>query len=100
MIDHENRAVWIVAGTVTDALIGKMAFEGPANLIQLAYDFRQCCTRSGVSQGVQRRQSTNFRSLSRSPHSGVERADRVSSEERRVGKEGVRTCRSRWWPYH
>src|SRR3546814_21018793 len=21
------------------------------------------------------------------------------SEERRVGKEGVRTCRSRWWPY-
>src|SRR3546814_704394 len=23
-----------------------------------------------------------------------------SSEERRVGKEGVRTCRSRWWPSH
>src|SRR3546814_12293043 len=22
------------------------------------------------------------------------------SEERRVGKEGVRTCRSRWWRYH
>src|SRR3546814_16257525 len=21
------------------------------------------------------------------------------SEERRVGKEGVSTCRSRWWPY-
>src|SRR3546814_19647881 len=21
------------------------------------------------------------------------------SAERRVGKEGVRTCRSRWWPY-
>src|SRR3546814_20166740 len=26
---------------------------------------------------------------------GVER-----SEERRVGKECVSTCRSRWWPYH
>src|SRR3546814_11023518 len=26
------------------------------------------------------------------------RADR--SEERRVGKAGVSTCRSRWWPYH
>src|SRR3546814_11848171 len=25
---------------------------------------------------------------------------RVRSEERRVGKECVRTCRSRWWPYH
>src|SRR3546814_12912060 len=24
----------------------------------------------------------------------------VSSEERRVGKEGVSTCRSRWLPYH
>src|SRR3546814_5789317 len=22
------------------------------------------------------------------------------SEERRGGKEGVSTCRSRWWPYH
>src|SRR3546814_4809329 len=22
------------------------------------------------------------------------------SEERRVGKERVSTCRSRWWPYH
>src|SRR3546814_12743546 len=27
------------------------------------------------------------------------RGDR-RSEERRVGKEGVRTCRSRWAPYH
>src|SRR3546814_12579064 len=26
--------------------------------------------------------------------------EHVRSEERRVGKEGVRTCRSRWWPYH
>src|SRR3546814_2337425 len=25
-------------------------------------------------------------------------ADRLRSEERRVGKEGVSTCRSRWWP--
>src|SRR3546814_14197987 len=25
---------------------------------------------------------------------------KVRSEERRVGKEGVRTCRSRWSPYH
>src|SRR3546814_13168876 len=25
---------------------------------------------------------------------------RVRSAERRVGEEWVRTCRSRWWPYH
>src|SRR3546814_14798033 len=24
----------------------------------------------------------------------------LRSEERRVGKECVSTCRSRWWPYH
>src|SRR3546814_10919721 len=30
----------------------------------------------------------------------VVRTDVVSSAERRVGKEGVSTCRSRWSPYH
>src|SRR3546814_7261815 len=29
-----------------------------------------------------------------------ELAYRMRSEERRVGKECVSTCRSRWWPYH
>src|SRR3546814_11816199 len=32
----------------------------------------------------------------RVPMGGV----RMRSEERRVGKEGVRTCRSRWSPFH
>src|SRR3546814_12406730 len=27
-------------------------------------------------------------------------AEIIRSEERRVGKEGVSTCRSRWSPYH
>src|SRR3546814_14986190 len=26
--------------------------------------------------------------------------DRKRSDERRVGKEGVRTCKTRWWPDH
>src|SRR3546814_2844006 len=30
----------------------------------------------------------------------VQRVDVSRSEERRVGKEGVSTCRSRWSPYH
>src|SRR3546814_18783794 len=29
-----------------------------------------------------------------------EACDRARSEERRVGKECVSTCRYRWWPYH
>src|SRR3546814_6823495 len=28
------------------------------------------------------------------------RTGSLRSEERRVGKECVSTCRSRWWPYH
>src|SRR3546814_7521171 len=31
---------------------------------------------------------------------GVELGRRTRSEERRVGKECVSTCRSRWSPYH
>src|SRR3546814_11640670 len=31
---------------------------------------------------------------------GAPTAYRQISEERRVGKECVSTCRSRWWPYH
>src|SRR3546814_17707614 len=31
---------------------------------------------------------------------GLGRARRIRSEERRVGKECVSTCRSRWSPYH
>src|SRR3546814_14730879 len=34
------------------------------------------------------------------PHTGVNPDEVVRSEERRVGKECVSTCRSRWSPYH
>src|SRR3546814_15001640 len=35
------------------------------------------------------------------PASGLDAANRAKrSEERRVGQEGVSTCRSRWPPYH
>src|SRR3546814_14154780 len=35
----------------------------------------------------------------RHPALGAARIERPRSEERRVGKEGVSTCRSRWSPY-
>src|SRR3546814_19369426 len=31
---------------------------------------------------------------------GCDRSIQIRSEERRVGKECVSTCRSRWWPHH
>src|SRR3546814_13453305 len=34
------------------------------------------------------------------PHHAPPGRAELRSEERRVGKEGVSTCRSRWWPYH
>src|SRR3546814_15363695 len=34
------------------------------------------------------------------PHQFLDQPRAVRSEERRVGKEGVSTCRSRWSPYH
>src|SRR3546814_16379323 len=34
------------------------------------------------------------------PAEAIERASDERSEERRVGKECVSTCRSRWSPYH
>src|SRR3546814_16672271 len=34
------------------------------------------------------------------PHHHLEALDEVRSEERRVGKECVSTCRSRWWRAH
>src|SRR3546814_2591166 len=33
-------------------------------------------------------------------HASFSRSDAARSEERRVGKECVSTCRSRWSPYH
>src|SRR3546814_12866021 len=36
----------------------------------------------------------------RAPPPSGQRPERARSEERRVGKECGRTCRSRWSPYH
>src|SRR3546814_16050788 len=46
---------------------------------------------------------SGFLSLPRVPalwHAAEDALDQVRSEERRVGEECVRTCRSRGWPYH
>src|SRR3546814_14940673 len=46
-------------------------------------------------QKRQRAALKRFEEIARAWH-----ANRVRSEERRVGKECVSTCRSRWSPYH
>src|SRR3546814_18943723 len=56
----------------------------------------------GVQQGLVRLTRDLMRSLDdRTADGYVFRTDlRLRSEERRVGKECVGTCRSRWSPYH
>src|SRR3546814_20740587 len=49
-----------------------------------------CANPHGTGKGVAMTSEPKF----------FEARDGVRSEERRVGKEWVSTCRSRWWPYH
>src|SRR3546814_12980389 len=51
---------------------------------------------SPALHGAQRRKGGETRLVAKRSRAAAE----TRSEERRVGKEGVRTCRSRWAPYH
>src|SRR3546814_12730243 len=62
---------------------------------QSAPPFRQ---RRGAAKGA-RRLSGRTRVRDERPETGRIAARRTRSEERRVGEEGVSTCRSRWSPY-
>src|SRR3546814_591420 len=56
-----------------------------------------------ASQGVDIAQLHELVRRRKSMHTGVTMGKRmiaIRSEERRVGKECVSTCRSRWSPYH
>src|SRR3546814_12191399 len=63
----------------------------------LANTLRRMGERGDIIRTMQR--ELTARKLERAP---VDRVifDPARSEERRVGKECVRTCRSRWSPYH
>src|SRR3546814_15280014 len=55
---------------------------------------KNCCARLGARKPVE----ADPRSAT--PGTISKRAATLRSEERRVGKEWVSTCRSRWSPYH
>src|SRR3546814_1609038 len=65
-----------------------------------------CCSDLEIEEEDQQQQRHVADELDVAPHQGLQRlvggAVDVSarSEERRVGKECVSTCRSRWSPYH
>src|SRR3546814_19370622 len=47
-----------------------------------------------------KRESNQAERLGYAPRAAIIHRDHLRSEERRVGKECVSTCRSRWSPYH
>src|SRR3546814_16755292 len=50
--------------------------------------------------GIERINVATYQSVSGAGRSAMEELGKQRSEERRVGKECVRTCRSRWSPDH
>src|SRR3546814_2057228 len=60
--------------------------------------YLQC--RKGEAAGLERRDGQALPSRQTPAAGGRSGAARCRSEERRVGKECVSTCRSRWSPYH
>src|SRR3546814_15223876 len=54
----------------------------------------------GIMAAGQQAAMGKYLSFSRNQESSADLAGARRSEERRVGKECVSTCRSRWWPTH
>src|SRR3546814_2558954 len=86
-------------------------FTSSLNTVVFFFSSRRRHTRCALVTGVQtcalpissRLESRSSASVLRLVGGGVAEAKRcasIRSEERRVGKECVSTCRSRWSPYH
>src|SRR3546814_12875911 len=72
-----------VVGVSPETVLGAHRFIGVGHHLHEAHRARARCDRAAIERG---------------PSAAFRLHDR--SEERRVGKEGVSTCRSRWSPYH
>src|SRR3546814_10194655 len=59
-----------------------------------------CSSDLAASEGVARDGRIDPTRVPEAPITPTGTADNARSEERRVGKECVSTCRSRWSPYH
>jgi glucose-1-phosphate adenylyltransferase len=85
------------AGTRLDPLTRERA--KPAVPFAGRYRIIDFCLSNFVNSGVYKlKVLTQYKSDSLNNH--LSRAWRMRSEERRVGKECRRLCRSRWSPYH
>src|SRR3546814_460907 len=100
---HMGRAAALIKGTVPTYSARGATVKRPWVMSELPY-------RPGVGVMLLNRQRHVFvgqridstAEAWQMPQGGIDKGEepRVRSEERRVGKECVSTCRSRWSPYH
>src|SRR3546814_12607500 len=67
---------------------------------EMPYQSSISATAARIAERVQTRQVEGIAAVNDESAKGKTRLVIRRSDERRVGKEGVSTCRSRWSPYH
>src|SRR3546814_20994663 len=79
------------------ALAPELGYDNAASIAKHAHATGKTLLEAGLELGLVDEET--FRRLVR-PEEMVRRQPKGRSAERRVGKECVSTCRSRWSPYH
>src|SRR3546814_17038244 len=83
-----------LTGKVRDCVLGNPAYRGISSAYQSVLYWLMCTPALGVTYQPARTMGNDIVEYEE------KRVPSGRSEERRVGKECVRTCRSRWSPYH
>src|SRR3546814_16469015 len=91
------RNIVILTGAGISAESGLATFRGPDGLWE-GHRVEDVCTPEAFARDPDLVQT--FYDMRRAALAGVEPNPAHRSAERRVGKECVSTCRSRWSPYH
>src|SRR3546814_12026104 len=82
------------------ALLSTPAFAQSTGSVDFENDIVVTGSRTTDVAGIQSPDTSKAKSVLGQEVIARQNPGQTRSEERRVGKEGVSTCRSRWSPYH
>src|SRR3546814_12312267 len=102
-MDEVKRIRGLTGGSDTGSFAMLMGQFNAANIAARGGDMDVAKTLPGLSQSLLNAaalMATSRQELNRVQAQTAASLEATRSEERRVGKECVSTCRSRWWPYH